>query len=387
LVIGGSAAGDLLPIWAQCRGGESPEAERRPGACDGLPQSLPQHGDGRRVVAPLTFGVGSERRFSAMAPRVVPAARAHGHGCPPLGAAGKMLLLTRATSHGGISRVGIRLALALIGVMAFGGAGRAEQPHDWQLGMQPPATPVDQRIQVFHNDVLMPIITVITVFVLGLLLYTMIRFHHSRSPNPTRTTHNPVVEIAWTVVPVLILVAIAIPSFKLMYYMARVPPDAMTIRVTGHQWYWSYAYPEQKISFDSNMVEDKDLKPGQPRHLTVDNPLVVPADTNVRVLITSTDVIHSWFVPSFGVQEYAIIGRTNQSWFNVIKPGTYYGECNQICGINHSHMPIEVVALAKPDFDKWLADAKKKFADAAPDNSGAPRARAATLVAAAAAGN
>lgn len=291
-----------------------------------------------------------------------------------------MALLTGAMAQREVGRIGMRLASALAGLTVLSGVGHAEQPRDWELGMQAPATPVDQHIQAFHDE-LNVIIFLIAVFVLGLLLYTMIRFHHSRHPNPTQTTHNPIIEITWTVVPVLILVAIAIPSFKLLYYTARVPPDAMTIRVTGHQWYWSYAYPDQKISFDSNMVEDKDLKPGQPRHLAVDNPLVVPADTNVQVLITSTDVIHSWFVPPFGVQEYAIIGRTNQSWFNVNKPGTYYGECNQICGINHSRMPIEIVALAQPDFDKWLAGAKKKFADAVPDGSGATPARA-TLVAA-----
>ncbi len=157
----------------------------------------------------------------------------------------------------------------------------------------------------------------------------------------------------------------------------------MTIKVTAHQWYWTYAYPDQgNISFDSNLVADKDLKPGQPRLLTVDNPLVVPANTNVRVLVTSTDVIHSWFIPSFGVQEYGVIGRTNEAWFNVLHPGTYYGECNQICGINHSHMPIEVIAMTKPDFEKWLVKAKKQFAAGdVPRNGAAPPQ--ATLVAAA----
>jgi cytochrome c oxidase subunit II len=294
-----------------------------------------------------------------------------------------MLGLTRAMMRSRALRTSALWALApvLVGT-ALPVPCWAQQPRDWQLGMQPAATPVLEQITSFHNWLLI-IIFLISVFVLGLLLFTMIRFHHSRNASPTRTTHNPVIEILWTVVPVLILVAIAIPSFKLMYYMDRVPDAAMTIRVTGHQWYWSYAYPDQKISFDSNIVADKDLKPDQPRLLTVDNPLVVPADTNIRVLITSTDVIHSWFIPSFGVQEYAVIGRANQSWFNVERPGTYYGECNQICGINHSHMPIEVVALAKPDFDKWLDGAKKKFADAAPDNRAAPGG-AATLVAAAA---
>jgi cytochrome c oxidase subunit 2 len=164
-------------------------------------------------------------------------------------------------------------------------------------------------------------------------------------------------------VPVVILVLIAIPSFKLMYYMDRVPNADMTIKVTAHQWYWSYEYPDQGgLGFDSNLIQEKDLKPGQKRLLEVDNPLVVPVDTNVRVQVTGSDVIHSWFVPSFGVQEYAVIGRLNESWFRVEHQGTYYGECNQICGVNHAFMPIKVVVLSQADFTKWLADAKTKFA-------------------------
>ncbi|HTV88235.1 MAG TPA: cytochrome c oxidase subunit II [Stellaceae bacterium] len=273
--------------------------------------------------------------------------------------------VTRSTTPRTALRVLGTLASGFGGLLALMPAGWAEQPHDWELGMQAPATPVDQHLQAFHDELLV-IIFLITIFVMGLLLYVIVRFHHSRNPVPTKTSHNAVVEILWTVIPVLILVAIAIPSFKLMYYMDRVPPDSMTINVTGHQWYWSYNYPKEKISFDSNSVPDKDLKPGQPRLLTVDNPLVVPAGTNVRVLVTSTDVIHSWYVPSFGVQEYAIIGRENHAWFNVLHPGTFYGECNQICGINHSHMTIEVVALSKPDFAKWLQLAKKQYAADAP---------------------
>ncbi|HTT79607.1 MAG TPA: cytochrome c oxidase subunit II [Stellaceae bacterium] len=257
------------------------------------------------------------------------------------------------------------LAPGLGFLLALAPSAWAEQPYDWEVEMQPPATPYDQRLQSFHNE-LQIIIILITIFVMGLLLYVMIRFHHSRHPVPTKTSHNPVIEITWTVVPVVILVLIAIPSFKLLYYMARIPKDSMTIKVTGHQWYWTYDYPKQKISFDSNSVPDKDLKPGQPRLLTVDNPLVVPAHTNIRVLVTSTDVIHSWYVPSFGVQEYAVIGRENHAWFNVLHPGTYYGECNQICGIGHSHMTIEVVALPPPDFQKWLVMARKKYAYNAP---------------------
>jgi len=172
-----------------------------------------------------------------------------------------------------------------------------------------------------------------------------------------------VIEVLWTVVPVIILVLIAIPSFKLMYYMDEVPNADMTVKVTGHQWYWTYEYPDQGgLSFDSNLIQDKDLKQGQKRLLDVDNPLVVPVGAVVRAQITGTDVIHSWYIPSFGVQEYAVVGRLNESWFKVEREGTYYGECNQICGVNHAFMPIVVKAVAKADFDKWLAQAKKSAA-------------------------
>jgi cytochrome c oxidase subunit II len=260
---------------------------------------------------------------------------------------------------------GRRLALlgvALLCVCVVAGTAWAEMPHDWQLGMEPPATPVKVRLEAFHDELLV-IIFLITAFVLALLLYVIVRFNHTRNPVPSHTSHNTVIEILWTVVPVLILIFIAIPSFRLMYYMARIPKSAMTIKVTGHQWYWSYAYPDQgKLAFDSNVVQDKDLKPGEPRLLTADNPLVVPVEEVVKVEVTSTDVIHSWFVPPFGVQEYAMPGHVNEAWFKVLRPGTYYGQCNQICGINHAFMPIEIKALTKADFEKWLGDAKKKFA-------------------------
>ena len=291
-----------------------------------------------------------------------------------------MVWLTKWIIGSRPARCCILLALALAGVAALATVAGAAEPRPWELGMQPSATPVHDRITAFHDE-LMVIISLITIFVLGLLLYVMVRFHHTRNPVPTRTTHNPVIEILWTVVPVLILVIIAVPSFKLMYYMDRVPNADMTIKVTGNQWFWSYEYPDQGgLKFDSNLVPETDLKPGDLRLLTVDNPLVVPVGATVRVQVTGVadGVIHSWFVPSFGVQEYAVPGRLNESWFRVERAGTYYGECNQICGINHSQMPIEIVALAKPDFDKWLGDAKKKFATAAPGNDGA------TMVAAAA---
>jgi cytochrome c oxidase subunit II len=272
-----------------------------------------------------------------------------------------MLGVTGSMTGPRLARACLAMGLALV-VLAVFSAAWAQQPHPWQLGMQPPATPVKERIHVLHNDILLPIITVITVFVLGLMLYAMVRFHHRRHPIPTRTSHNAVIEILWTVVPVLILVVIAIPSFKLMYYMDRAPDAEMTIKATGKQWYWTYEYPDQGgLSIDSNIIQDKDLKPGQPRLLEVDNPLIVPVNTTIRVQVAGVPdgVIHSWFVPSFGVQEYAMPGRLNEAWIRVEREGTYYGECNQICGINHAFMPIEVKALSRADFQKWIAAAKK----------------------------
>jgi cytochrome c oxidase subunit II len=275
--------------------------------------------------------------------------------------------LTGLPKKNWVARGFVVLSLALLITAALAAASWADAPRPWEFGMQAPATPVKERLSAFHDELLV-IIFLIAGFVMALLLYVIIRFNHRRNPVPSHTSHNPVIEILWTVVPVLILVIIAIPSFKLMYYMDRVPNPDMTIKVTGHQWYWSYEYPDQKnLAFDSNIIQEADLKPGQKRLLDVDNPLVVPIQTNVRVLVTSTDVIHSWFIPSFGVQEYAIIGRLNESWFNVNHEGTYYGECNQICGINHAFMPIKIVALSKPAFAKWVADAQKKFAGAQPD--------------------
>ncbi len=274
----------------------------------------------------------------------------------------KMGRLTGLLTRRRVVRALFLVALAVVVTGVLAAVARAAQPRPWEMGMQPPATPVKDRLNAFHNELLV-IIFLIAGFVMALLLYVIVRFNHRRNPVPSRTSHNAVIEILWTIVPVLILVIIAIPSFKLMYYMDRVPNPDMTIKVTGHQWYWSYDYPDQKdLAFDSNIIQQADLKPGQLRLLEVDNPLVVPIHTNIRVLVTSTDVIHSWFIPSFGVQEYAVIGRLNESWFNVDREGTYYGECNQICGVNHAFMPIKIVALSKAAFQTWLTDAQKKFA-------------------------
>ena len=251
-------------------------------------------------------------------------------------------------------------------------ARAAEFAHDWQLGLQRSATPVRDHIDGLNNE-LLGIIIAISVFVMALLAFVMLRYNARRHPVPSQTTHNGLLELIWTAVPVLILLAIAIPSFKLMYYMDRTPKPDMTLKITGHQWYWTYTYPDQgNLQFDSNVLTDaQDKQAGKPRLLGVDNPLVVPAGAVIRVLVTSTDVIHSWFMPAFGVQESAVIGRTNYAWMKIDRPGTFYGECNQICGINHPFMPIEVHALSKDDFAKWLATAKKKFARK--DDAGAIR--------------
>ena len=230
--------------------------------------------------------------------------------------------------------------------------------------MQPAFSPVKHQIIVLH-DLVMVIITLITILVAGLLLYAVFRFDHKRHPVATRTSHNTALEIAWTITPVLLLVIIAIPSFRLVYYEDRAQDPDMTIKATGHQWYWQFTYPDTAagagMHFDSYIVDDKDLKPGQPRLLTVDNQLVLPVGKKIRILTTSADVIHSFFIPSLGVQRYAIPGHTIETWVEITKPGDYYGECNQICGTNHSRMPIDVHAVTPADFATWLSSAKTKF--------------------------
>lgn len=260
------------------------------------------------------------------------------------------------------ARVGAAL-MALAAALLLAPASYAEQAYDWQIGMQPAASPVRQHIDALDHE-LTVIITLITFFVLGLLVYVMVRFNAKRHPVPSQTTHNALIELIWTAVPILILIAIAIPSFKLLYYNDRTQHADMTLKVTGHQWYWTYAYPDQgDLSFDSNiMPPDQARKEGKPALLEVDNPVVVPVGEKIRILVTGTDVIHSWFIPSVGVQEYAVVGRNNESWMELNAPGTYYGQCNQICGVNHPFMPIEIKAVSKEDFAKWVAAAKKKFA-------------------------
>jgi cytochrome c oxidase subunit 2 len=230
------------------------------------------------------------------------------------------------------------------------------------MDLQEPAGIIASKATDLHNFLLV-IITLISVFVLGLLVYVCIKFKERPNVKPSKTSHNTLIEVIWTVVPVLILVVIAIPSFKLLYLTEADKPVDMVVKVSGAQWYWNYEYMDDQIAFDSYMLSDDELQPGQPRLLSVDNPLVVPANTKIKMLVTGNDVMHSFFVPSLAVQTYAVIGRVNEVWIDVPEgEKTYYGQCNQICGVNHSFMPIVVKAMAKEEYQAWLADAKQEFA-------------------------
>ena len=247
----------------------------------------------------------------------------------------------------------------------------AAQPRPWQMTFQPAASPVMEQLSAFH-DLLFWIIMAITLFVLVLLCYCAIKFNEKANPTPSKTTHNTALEVVWTAIPILILVVIAVPSFRLLYFMDRTDKPEMTLKAISHQWYWSYQYPDHgNIKFDSNMIPAEDLKPGQPRLLAVDNEVVLPVDTNVRLLVTSEDVIHNWAVPAFGIKIDTVPGRTNETWVRITQEGTYYGQCSELCGINHGFMPIQVRAVSKQAFAQWTEEAKKKFA-AAP--AGAPAA-------------
>ena len=241
----------------------------------------------------------------------------------------------------------------------FSRGALAQTPRPWGMDMQAAASPLKQAIIDLHNLVLV-IITIVTVFVAVLLIWVCVRYNEKRNPVPSQTSHHTGLEIAWTVIPVLILVVMAIPSFRLIYYLDRTPEPDMTVKVTGHQWYWQYTYPDNgDIDIESRYIRDEDLKPGQLRLLEVDNRMIIPVGKKIRILSNSVDVIHSFFVPSLGVQRYAIPGRTIELWLTADKPGVYYGECNQICGQDHSKMPIAVQAVSEDDFKKWVAQNKK----------------------------
>ncbi|MCS0500983.1 cytochrome c oxidase subunit II [Ancylobacter sp. GSK1Z-4-2] len=251
-------------------------------------------------------------------------------------------------------------------VLAFAGMDAAlagtGQPSPWQINLQGAASPVMESIRSFHYF-LLAIIVAVVLLVLVLLVIVMIRFNEKANPVPSRTTHNTLIEVAWTVVPVLILVAIAIPSFRLLFLELDLPKADMTVKATGHQWYWSYEYPDNgDFSFDSLMVPTEDLKPDQPRLLAVDNEVVVPVNKIVRIQVTGADVIHSFALPSFGIKIDAIPGRLNETWFQAEKEGVYYGQCSELCGKDHAFMPIAIRVVSEADFAAWVEKAKQEFA-------------------------
>jgi cytochrome c oxidase subunit 2 len=242
------------------------------------------------------------------------------------------------------------------------------QPAEWEWRLQQSGSTVMDNIQSFHN-VLLIIITVITLFVLGLLITVMIKFNARANPTPSRTTHNTLIEVAWTLIPVLILVSIAVPSFRLLFLELDVPKADVTIKATGKQWYWTYTYPDAKIEFDSLLACDEErAKCTAPRLLAVDNNIVVPVNKIIRVETTGADVIHSFSVPAFGIKIDAIPGRLNETWFKAEKTGMYYGQCSQLCGKDHAYMPIAVKVVTDEEYAKWLVDAKKQFSSARDQN-------------------
>ncbi len=255
-----------------------------------------------------------------------------------------------------LGAVAVALAMALASDVSAAGLG---QPDPWQLGLQQAATPVARSTASFHNFLLL-IAVAISVFVVALLAYVVIRFSAKANPVPSKTTHNTVVEVAWTVVPIVILIAIAIPSFRLLYFQRNIPEADLTVKITGNKWYWSYEYPDRGgIAFDSNRKDDADaLAAGEPRQLAVDNPMVVPINKTVRILVTASDVIHAWTIPSFGSKIDAVPGRLNEDWFKAEIEGIYYGQCSELCGKDHAFMPIAVRVVSEADFTTWLEKSK-----------------------------
>jgi cytochrome c oxidase subunit 2 len=256
------------------------------------------------------------------------------------------------------------LAITMVAILtgaesALAGLG---QPSPWQLGLQQSASPVMDNIIWFH-DFLLYIISGIAGFVLVLLVVVMVRFNARTNPSPSRTTHNTLIEIAWTLIPIVILMVIAVPSFKLLFLQLNVPAADLTVKATGKQWYWSYSYPDNgQFEFDSLMLKEGERKEGQPRLLAVDNEMVVPVNKTVRVITTGSDVIHSFAVPSFGIKIDAVPGRINETWFTATREGVYYGQCSELCGKDHAFMPIAVHVVSEQAFSAWVEEAKKKYA-------------------------
>jgi cytochrome c oxidase subunit 2 len=238
--------------------------------------------------------------------------------------------------------------------------GYADKPAPWQIGFQESVTPIMDKFIAFH-DLLLVVIFAVSIFVTLLLAYVCIKFRAKKNPVPSKTSHNTFIEIIWTVVPIIILVAITIPSMKTLYYNETIVDAEMTLKVIGNQWYWSYQYPDhQNISFDSNIIRDENLKDGDIRLLSVDNQVVLPVDTTIRVQTTGADVIHNWAIPAFGTKLEAVPGKLNEGWIRVNKIGTYYGQCSELCGTGHGFMPISVRVVSKEEFANWVESKKSK---------------------------
>ncbi len=258
------------------------------------------------------------------------------------------------------------LSAALPVLPALAAAGHADPG---EIGLQAPVTPIAHEIDFFYNDILTPIIILISLFVAALLIYVMVRFNEKANPTASQLTHHTGLELAWTIIPVMILVVIAVPSFRLLNHQLILPKADVTMKVTGHQWYWTYTYPKDQgggFTYDSYMKSADELKPGDLRQLSVDNEAVVPVGKNILVQVTSSDVIHSFTVPSFGVRIDAVPGRLNETWFRAEREGVYYGQCSKLCGQNHAYMPIAFRVVSQAKYAEWLAAAKKNFSALTP---------------------
>ncbi len=280
------------------------------------------------------------------------------------------MTLTKKTIMGAIISCFAFFIATIIPAMAF-------EPKPLELGLQPAASPNMERLHAFHNDILMYIIVGIVIFVFALLVWVCIRYDRKSNPVPSKTTHNVLLEVVWTAIPVLILIIIAVPSFKLLFYLDRTASPDMTLKVSGYQWGWTYSYPEHEgLEFNGDMIRgdtpeseiaelDKYIPDGKGRRLLETyNPIVLPIEKNIQILTTASDVIHSWTIPAFGVKKDAVPGRTNETWVRISKPGIYYGQCSEICGINHAFMPISVYAVPQAEYESWVTCVKDDVAKA-----------------------
>jgi len=278
----------------------------------------------------------------------------------------KRFSLVAGVSLLGLSPLTPLAALAQQAIIQPPGDGK---PAPGEIGMQMANSPIAEEIHFFHNDILLPIIAIISLFVAALLAYVVLRFNEKANPTASRTTHHTLLEVAWTIIPVMILVVIAIPSFRLLTHQLVIPEPDVTVKVTGNQWYWSYAYPKDQgggFSFDSLLKPEDQIDPakGDIWLLSVDNEAVVPVGKNVLLQVTASDVLHSFTVPAFGVRIDAVPGRLNTAWFRAERVGVYYGQCSKICGKDHAFMPIAVRVVSEKDYADWLAQGQKKFAAA-----------------------